>query len=122
MANFWPNETQLNFHEAVANLQDLTKHPASEEYYRDREGPNAPDPHTLKVRDELQLADDLAFLANCEEGVGSVSAVTIQERGNGITIVLTSNKTPEELTIKGLSNILATVSKYSAKGIDTPHR
>ena len=120
MANFWSTETQLKLHEAVANLQGLTKHPISEEYGRDHESPDAPGPHVLKLKDELQLADDLAFLANSEEGVRSVSAVTIQQRSGGIKILLTSNKTPAEPTIKGLSNILATISKYSVKGIKIP--
>ena len=116
MANFWSTETQLKFHEAVGNLQGLTKHPVSDEYFRDHNSPDGPGPHVLKLKDELKLADDLAFLANSEEGARSVSAVTIQQKSGAIKILLTSNKTPTEPTIKGLSNILATISKYSVKG------
>lgn len=116
MANFWGNKTKLDFHQAVVDLQDLTRYPVDEEYYRHREGSET-DARVLKFKDELQLADDLAFLANSEEGVGTVSAVTIQERSDGITVLLASNYTPTETTINGIRNILNIIQKYALKGI-----
>ncbi|KAK7750051.1 hypothetical protein SLS62_008044 [Diatrype stigma] len=117
MANFWGNGTKLDFHKAVAELQDLTRYPVDEEYYRPKEIAET-DGRVLKFKDELQLADDLAFLANSEEGVGTVSAVTIQERREGITVLLASNYTPTETTVKGLRNILDIIQKYAFKGIN----
>lgn len=117
MTNFWGNETKLDFHKAVAELQDLTRYPVDEEYCRPKETAET-DERVLKFKDELQLADHLAFLANSEEGLGTVSAVTIQERSEGITVLLASNYTPTETTVKGLRNILNIIQKYALKGIN----
>lgn len=117
MANFWGNETKLDFHKAVAELQDVTRYPVDEEDYRPEENSET-DARVLRFKDELQLADDLAFLAHSEEGVGTVSAVTIQERSEGITVLLASNYTPTETTIKGLRNILSIIRRYAFKGIN----
>lgn len=117
MANFWGNQSAFDFHQAVADLHGLTRYPVSEEHYRDRDDSQT-DGHVLQLKDEQELADNLAFLANCEEGVKSVSAVTIQERSDGMTVLLASNYTPKQTTINGICNILATIQKYASKGIN----
>ncbi len=119
MASFWGHRTKLDFHKTVADLHDITRYPVGEvSYCRDFEDSEI-DTHVLKLREELQLADDLAFLANSDEGNRTVSAVTIQEGNEGITILLASNSTPTERTTKGLRKILSTIKRYASRGTNS---
>jgi methanogenic corrinoid protein MtbC1 len=72
--------------------------------------------HLLKAEDEMQLADDIAFLAQWEEGVENVTAVTLQEKAHGLVICLASNHTPSDQTVRELNKIMALVSEYSSEG------
>ncbi|KAJ5374068.1 hypothetical protein N7517_006074 [Penicillium concentricum] len=72
--------------------------------------------HSLKAEDEMQLSDDIAFLAQREEGVEYVTAVTLQEKAYGLVICLASNHTPPNQTVHELNEIMALVSKYASEG------
>jgi hypothetical protein len=59
----------------VAELRNVTEIPGSAQYYRDRTAPES-EGHILSFHDELQTADNLAFLSHWAEGVDQVSAIT----------------------------------------------
>lgn len=66
------------------------------------------------MQDESQLADDLAFLCHCQDGVQYVSAVTVQEHDAGLVIVIASNETPSDEVVDGLKKILDIVVEYGS--------
>lgn len=64
----------------------------------------------------MQFADDIAFLAQWQEGVEYVTAVTLQEMANGLVIRIASNHTPTDKTVRELKGTMALVSEYASKG------
>ncbi|KAJ5791726.1 uncharacterized protein N7518_008737 [Penicillium psychrosexuale] len=66
--------------------------------------------------DEMQLADDIAFLGQAEEGAKNVTAVTLQEKAPGLVICLASNHTPSDKTVLELNKTMALVSEYASEG------
>ncbi|KAM9874554.1 hypothetical protein VDGL01_11384 [Verticillium dahliae] len=110
--NIWTTSSSRSFHTSVAKLYKLTQTPSEAQYYRDGTTPD-PDGHVLSLRDELQMADKIAFLAHWEEGVRKVSAVTLEEQPSGLVVVLASNSTPSRSIIAGLRDIFAKVCQYS---------
>ena len=76
------------------------------------------DQYTLSYEQELHIADHFAFLAHVEEGVGFVSAVTLEEYHNppSLIIRLASNHTPTAEVIDGLGKILEIVKEHALKG------
>ncbi|KAJ5206804.1 hypothetical protein N7491_002563 [Penicillium cf. griseofulvum] len=103
------------FYQAVRNLRELTDQPSEEHSYR-MDIPPQSAKHLLKAEDEMQLADDIAFLAQREEGVENVTAVTLQEKAHGLVICLASNHTPSDKTVCELDKIMALVSEYASEG------
>jgi hypothetical protein len=69
----------------------------------------------LKAEDEMQLADNIAFLAQSQE-VENVTAATLRENAHGLVICLSSNHTPPRTTIRELNEVMALVSKYASAG------
>ncbi|ORY68301.1 uncharacterized protein BCR38DRAFT_481782 [Pseudomassariella vexata] len=113
--SFWTTQDKFEFHLAVEELHKLVQVPADEHLYRD----NIPEPagdHVLALKDELQIADNLAFLAHWEEDVTAVSAITIQERPRSLKVVVTSNQTPAEAIVDGLRDLMRITSEFSQKG------
>ena len=103
------------FYQAVRHLRNLTDQPSEEHSYR-KDIPTQSAKHLLKAEDEMQLADDIAFLAQREEGVENVTAVTLQEKAHGLVICLASNHTPSDKTVGELNEIMALVSEYASEG------
>lgn len=64
----------------------------------------------------MQLCDNIAFLAQWQEGVENVSAVTLQEKAHGLVICLASNHTPSETVVHELEEVIALVSYYAPRG------
>ncbi|RJE17276.1 hypothetical protein PHISCL_10387, partial [Aspergillus sclerotialis] len=108
----WTFPSSRAFYQAVLNLRKLTEQPSKEHYYRDLKPPQSK-AHVLRYEDEMQFADNIAFLAQWQEGVETVSAVTLQENTNGLVILLASNHTPSESIVSGLRNVLALTSEYA---------
>lgn len=103
------------FYQAVRNLCNLTDQPSEECSYRAIPLSQSAK-YLLKAEDEMQLADDIAFLAQRQEGVENVTAVTLQEKANGLVICLASNHTPADKTVHELNQIMALVSEYASEG------
>ncbi|CAI7621364.1 unnamed protein product [Penicillium glandicola] len=104
----------LDFYRAVRNLCKLTDQPSEEHSYRNTP-PTQSAKHLLKAEDEMQLADDIAFLAQWQEGVKYVTAVTLQEKAHGLVICLASNHTPSNKTVGELNEIMALMTKYASE-------
>ena len=113
-SNFWTPLLQQDFHQSVAELREVTQTPAAARYYRDCPMPKSND-HILSFQDELQMADDIAFLCHRDEGVGYVSAVTLQEHSNRLVILLASNSTPSQTTTQVLGDIAEIISQYTRR-------
>lgn len=88
----------------------------SEEYSYRIIPPSQSTKHLLRAEDEMQLADNLAFLAQWQEGVENVTASTLQEKTNGLLILLASNHTLLEAMIHELRAMLALVSENAFRG------
>ncbi|KAH7363551.1 hypothetical protein B0T11DRAFT_353892, partial [Plectosphaerella cucumerina] len=113
-SSFWTPASSRDFHTSVAKLRQLTEIPSNPQYYRSRPVP-VPEGHVLSFEDELQIADNMAYLAHRSEGAVMVSAVTLQERSSGLVVVLASNSTPSPPVIHGFKKILNIVSRYSGE-------
>lgn len=116
MTPLWTPELRRDFHEAVETLHAINEVPSEERDYR----PLLPDIpstyHTLRLGDELQLADHVAYLAHSQEGVHAISAACVEESDNGLVIRLASNSTPSSQTVSGLRKILDTFSNGARRG------
>lgn len=119
-SRFWSDALRLKFHRQVAELHQRTEMPVEERHYRglalttsnEHEHPNL-----LPFDHELQLADNIAFLAHWKEGVSRVSAVTLQEHPGPpgrLVVLLSSNSTPSDSVIGGLEKIGRSISLYAA--------
>ncbi|KGO44720.1 hypothetical protein PEX2_006510 [Penicillium expansum] len=104
------------FYQAIRSLRKLTDQPSEEHSYRMDIPSFQSANHLLKVEDEMQFADDIAFLAQWQEGVEYVTAVTLQEMANGLVIRIASNHTPTDKTVRELKGTMALVSEYASKG------
>ncbi|KAB5566157.1 hypothetical protein GE09DRAFT_730036 [Coniochaeta sp. 2T2.1] len=117
----WTPSLLGEFHKTVEQLQALTDTPAKPSSYRD--GPPPPsDGHLLSFGDELQLADDLAFLVQDNRDSKNVSAVTIQETSDGILVIVSGNSTPMAAVMTGLQDVLSTTSGYAVLGDQRENR
>jgi hypothetical protein len=120
MVSLWTRELRQGFHEAVEDLHAITANPSEERDYRDSL-PDIPSTHyALRLRDELQLADHIAFLAHSQEGVHAISAACVEESDTGLVIRLASNSTPSTLAVTGLTKILNTFSNCARQGKISP--
>ena len=75
--------------------------------------------YVLSIDAEQRLADDLAFIAAAEEGVKTISAVTLEQHvgGAGLTVRLAANETiPERVpsTFRALFELLSRCACKSA--------
>ena len=110
-SNIWTPSLEKEFYQSVAELRKRTDIPSEVQDYRNLVAPE-PHGHVLSFRDELQIADGLAFLSHCDEGVDRVSAVTLQEHAGGLTVLLASNRTPDASIIRSLEKIFTIVTYY----------
>lgn len=116
MPLLWTPELRRDFHGAVETLRSITENPSEEEDYRNSL-PDIPSTHyTFRLKDELKLADHVAFLAHSQEGVQAISAACVEEGESGLVIRLASNSTPSAQTVLGLTKILNTFSNGACDG------
>lgn len=92
VSTLWTPSLKLELHQLIAGLRRLTDIPSGD-YHYPGQVTTIPNDHVISFKDELHIADGLAFLAHRDEGVGNVSAVTLQERQSCLVIVLASNST-----------------------------
>lgn len=116
MTWLWTPQLRRNFHEAVETLHAITENPSEEKVYRDSLPDSPSTDYTLRLGDELQLADHIAFLAHSQEGARAISAACVEDCDNGLVIRLASNSTPSEQTEDGLTKILNTFSNGARRG------
>lgn len=102
------------FYKAVENLRRFTDQPSEEHSYR-TVPPTQSTRHLLKAGDEMQLCDNIAVLAQWQEGVENVTAVTLQEKAHGLVICLAGNHMPSETVVHGLQEVITLVSDYASR-------
>ena len=110
----WTSQLEWDFHTSVAELQKVTDIPAEARYYRGDE-PSTSDKHILSFRDELQFADNLAFLCHWHEGGYYISAVTLRECHDHLIIQVASNLTPSPAIIEGLKDLMGMLAQYASQ-------
>ncbi|KAJ0108382.1 hypothetical protein J7T55_005359 [Diaporthe amygdali] len=93
MTRLWTPQLRREFHKAVETLYETSNNPSEEINYRNSLRDAPPSRHTLQLRDELQLADHVAYLAHTQEGAYTISAACVEENENGLIIRLASNRT-----------------------------
>lgn len=116
MTSLWTPELRRDFHEAVETLYAITANPSEEKDYRGSLPDTPSTKYALRLKDELQLADHVAFLAHSQEGVYAISAACVEEGDHGLVIRLASNRTPSTPTVSGLTNLLNTFSNGAREG------
>lgn len=116
MPSLWTARLRQDFHQALETLHAETKTPSPEVSYDESLIGTGSKNYTLRMRDELQLANHIAFLAHSQEGVEAISGACVEEVGDGLTIRLASNHTPTPDTVSELRNILSTMSKGATQG------
>ncbi|OAA62856.1 hypothetical protein SPI_04396 [Niveomyces insectorum RCEF 264] len=126
MTKLWTNKLEGDFHRAVETLRGINETPSEAESYRLQELPHGGDDgqYTLHPKDELQLANHIAFLAHATEGASAVSAVCLEEPADdgdsgGLVVRLASNEAAKPAIITGLEALLLTVSEGARS--KTPH-
>jgi hypothetical protein len=121
--NFWIPADKLEFHQKVVDLYNWNREPQSAEDYRNQAVEES-ERYVLKCRDELHIADHIAFLAQSKEGAKTVSAVALEEHreGHELIIRVAANQTPSQGVVLGLKNIMNTVQAYAVTGMSLPIR
>ena len=76
MPDFWTPRLRRDFHQAVETLHGVTKNPSAEVSYREPPTEANSKNYTLRLKDELQLANHIAFLAHSQEGVEAISGAS----------------------------------------------
>ncbi len=116
MTSLWTPKLQQEFHEAIERLCGVTTSPSAEASYPEPPAETEPGTYTLRLRDELQLANHVAFLAHAQEGVQAISGVYVEEAEEGLVIRLASNHTPSQSVVLGLQKILDSMARGAAMG------
>ncbi|KAK3942874.1 hypothetical protein QBC46DRAFT_405934 [Diplogelasinospora grovesii] len=120
MPDLWTPKTREEFHRGVETLIKVqSKLGLSPRHYDRSSNPRDLDTshdYTLRLQDELQLADHIAFLAHAQEGAFHVSAACVCETPEGLVIRVTSNETPGSATVSGLRNVLQVIQDYANAG------
>ncbi|KAI3532642.1 hypothetical protein CABS02_13787 [Colletotrichum abscissum] len=119
MPLLWTTDDEIKFHQAVVRLSKLRQTPHQEVNYRQqyRESRQSSD-HVLRLQDEMQLADHVAYLAHSSEGFEKIAAVCVEEQPDrkGLIIRLARNElrdTEEVESIRGLLRILEDCARGS---------
>jgi len=122
----WSPKTSQSFyrtlyllHERVGNRRS-PREPADYRVVNQRSLEDAA--YLLSLEEEQHLADHFAFLAHAEEGVEYVTAATLEESIEpvSLTVRLASNHTPTPYVVGGLSKILRIVEEHANQGIKDP--
>lgn len=113
----WTPRLREDFHQALETLYAETKTPSAEASYCESLTEGDSKNYTLRLRDELQLANHIAFLAHSQEGVEAISGACVENVGDGLIIRLASNHTPSRGTVSELRRILSTMSRGATQGV-----
>ncbi|KAK2005404.1 hypothetical protein LZ32DRAFT_510872, partial [Colletotrichum eremochloae] len=112
MPLLWTIEDETKFHQAIVQVSKLRQTPRQEANYRHqyRGGLQSSD-HVLRLEDEMQLADHVAFIAHSSEGFSEIAAACVEERPDqqGLLIRLARNelqRTEEVESIRCLLRVL----------------
>ncbi|KAF8860624.1 hypothetical protein BDZ45DRAFT_303714 [Acephala macrosclerotiorum] len=121
VSGIWIPQLSQDFYRNVIALSARlggSESPRAPQNYRQSHYPRSNELYVLRYEEELHLADHFAFLAHAEEGVGYVSAATIEETRNppSFTVRLASNETPEQYVLEGISRILGVVQAHAKEG------
>jgi hypothetical protein len=122
MPYLWTPRLREDFHQALETLYAETKIPCAEAAYCEPLTEEGSKNYTLRLRDELQLANHIAFLAHSQEGVEAISGACVEDVGDGLVIRLASNHTPSQGTVSQLRRILSTMSRGATQGELLPRR
>ncbi|KAK1957308.1 hypothetical protein LY78DRAFT_401302 [Colletotrichum sublineola] len=81
MPLLWTIDDETKFHQSIVQVSKLRQTPRQEANYRHqyRGGPQSSS-HVLRLEDEMQLADHVAFIAHSSEGFPEIAAACIEER------------------------------------------
>jgi hypothetical protein len=116
MPDLWTPKLRKDFHEALETLYAETRTPSAEALYCESLSEADSKNYTLRLRDELQLANHIAFLAHSQEGAGAISGACVEEVRDGLIIRLASNQTPSKDTVSKVRDILNTLSRGATQG------
>ncbi|KAK2059324.1 hypothetical protein LY76DRAFT_653434 [Colletotrichum caudatum] len=112
MPLLWTIDDETKFHQAIVQVSKLRQTPRQEANYRHqyRGGPQSSD-HVLRLKDEMQLADHVTFIAHSSEGFSEIAAACVEERPDqqGLLIRLARNelqRTEEVESIRCLLRVL----------------
>lgn len=117
--NFWTPESKQQFHVAVAQLYDETELPdgtaRGSRGYELEHGAN----YVMSPKEELQLADDIAFLFPWENKAQTVTATTLEEHDDGrrLVIRLGVNEPPPKQVVDEFQNLMRIVERYAKNGV-----
>ncbi|KAI1139321.1 hypothetical protein F5Y05DRAFT_344830 [Hypoxylon sp. FL0543] len=117
MPPLWKQKLSDEFHGAVERLVQKTQNPSPEVSYPDPCAEADSKKYTLCLRDELQIANHIAFLAHSQEGVKHTSAACVEETEEGLIILLASNETPSKFTHSKLRYILTIMQNGVTQGL-----
>lgn len=104
---------------AVAQLHDKTELPdGTARGSRDKGLEHSAD-YVMTPREELQLADDIAFLFPWEAVATNVTATTLEEHDDGrrLVIWLGVNEPPPQGVVDEFRDLMLIVEKYALRGL-----
>lgn len=117
--NFWTPDSKQQFHVAVAQLYDKTEVPdGTGQGYRDHRLEHCAD-YVMKPSEELQLADDIAFLFSWKNGAKNVTATTLEEHDEGrrLVIWLGVNESPPQRIVDEFQDLMRIVERHALIGL-----
>ncbi|KAK2036514.1 hypothetical protein LZ31DRAFT_571371 [Colletotrichum somersetense] len=107
MPLLWTIDDETKFHQAIVQVSKLRQTPGQEANYRHRYrgGPQSSE-HVLRLEDEMQLADYVAFIAYSSEGFPDIAAACIEQRPDqqGLLIRLARNKLQRTDEVESIRN------------------
>lgn len=114
--NFWTHDDKRSFYEAVTQLPDIPDGPPQS--YRMNLVKYCVG-YVLTLHEELQLADDIAFLFPWEEKADTVTASSIEEhdKGQRLVIRLAVNELPPPGKVIEFRDLMNIVERYATRGL-----
>ncbi|KAI1441256.1 hypothetical protein F5Y02DRAFT_431034 [Annulohypoxylon stygium] len=103
------DELSREFYGKVNDTLKVVRNRGKESSYDDLPFQKDSHDYTMRLKDELHMANIIAFFAQTQEGVGAISGVCIEEDDDRLIIRLASNETPLHTTVDGLRRVLDNV-------------
>jgi hypothetical protein len=120
MPSLWTVTDELAFHKAMVTLAKTRQNPRPDENYRRsiRNPLSQSSAHVLRLEDELQLADHLAFLAHNCEGFPAITSICIEEHPGkqGLTVRLVRNELRDDLATGDIRKVLHLLQRCATQG------